>query len=198
MEASVAVQLFKDAVASGVSYSTYFGDDNSTTENHLKTLVNYEIEKWSNINHSCRALGLCLYSAKPKVKGLTLVVIGYVQQCFTYCIKYNEGDPSALLRLSAIVPHAFGEHEKCKKWCRYNEDPVNYQHNDPRGKRSQRNRSARKPFLFEEAARKLAPVGSSQCNECLHSVVGSKAPRIRHYSGSEKSDFRTAAGVSVQ
>ena len=41
MEANVAVQLFSDAVASGVSYSTYVGDDDSTTESRLRTLVNY-------------------------------------------------------------------------------------------------------------------------------------------------------------
>ena len=44
MEANIAVQLFKHAVASGVLYSTYIGDNDSTTENHLKTLVCYEIE----------------------------------------------------------------------------------------------------------------------------------------------------------
>ena len=53
MEANVAVQLFTDATASGVSYSTYIGDDDSTTESRLKTLVNYDIEKWSDINHAC-------------------------------------------------------------------------------------------------------------------------------------------------
>ena len=36
MEANVAVKLFEDAVASGVSYSTNVGDDDSTTENHSK------------------------------------------------------------------------------------------------------------------------------------------------------------------
>ena len=69
MEANVAVKLFKDAVASGVSYSTKVGDDDSTTENHLKTLVSYEIEKWSDVNHSCRAVGSRPVFCENKSKG---------------------------------------------------------------------------------------------------------------------------------
>ena len=109
-----------------------------------------------------------------------------------YCIKQNEGNPSLLEGLSAIVPHAFGEHEKCKECCRYNEDTINYQHNNLPGGRDFKGADLRpsiedalKPFLTEEAARKLAPVGSSQRNECLNSVVSSKAPKIRHCGGSE-------------
>ena len=52
------------------------------------------------------------------------------------------------------------------------------------------------PFLTEEADKKLAPVGSSHQNECLNSVVESNMPKIRHYGGSESSDFRTVAGVA--
>ena len=39
MEANVAVQLFGDAVKGGACYSTYVGDDDSTTENPLQSLV---------------------------------------------------------------------------------------------------------------------------------------------------------------
>ena len=45
MEANVAVQLFGDAVEGGVRSSTYVGDDDSTTENWLQSLVAYDIEK---------------------------------------------------------------------------------------------------------------------------------------------------------
>ena len=55
---------------------------------------------------------------------------------------------------------------------------------------------ALQPFLTEEAAKKMAPVGSSQRNECLNSVIESKVPKIQHYGGSESSDHRTAAGVA--
>ena len=54
-----------------------------------------------------------------------------------------------------------------------------------------------KPFLTEEAAKKLAPCGSSQRNECVNGLIGTKAPKIRLYGGSESSDFRTAAATRV-
>ena len=54
-----------------------------------------------------------------------------------------------------------------------------------------------KPFLTEEAAKKLAPRVSSQRNECVNSLIGTKAPKIRHYGGSESSDFRTAAAIDL-
>lgn len=204
MEANVAVELFSSAVKSGASYSVYVGDDDSTTENCLKTLVNYPIEKWSDINHASRLLGSRLYSAKAKVKGLTPTVIGYIQKCFTYCINQNAGKPKALQEgLSSIVPHAFGEHESCKEWCKYKKDPANYTHSELSGGKDLNGddlraciEDAMQPFLSEEAAKKMAPVGSSQRNECVNSVIGSKAPKIRHYGGSESSDIRTAAGVA--
>lgn len=204
MEANVAVELFSNAITNGVSYSAYVGDENSTTESRLRTLVNYPIEKWSDINHVSRALGSRLYSAKAKVKGLTPTVIAYIQRCFSYCINQNAGKPVSLQEgLSTIVPHAFGEHETCKEWCRFKTNPDNYIHSDlPGGKDLQGEdlraciTDALQPFLTVEAAKKMAPVGSSQRNECLNSVIGSKVPKIRHYGGSESSDHRTAAGVA--
>ena len=136
MEANVAVQLFGDAVEGGVRYSTYVGDDDSTTENRLQSLVAYDIEKWSDINHASRTLGSRLYAVKSKVKGLSPAVIGYMQRCFTYCIRQNKGKESSLLEgLRSIVPHAFGEHTLCKEWCTYKQDPENYSHGDLPGGR---------------------------------------------------------------
>ena len=51
MEANIAVQLFGNAVKGGVCYSTYVGNDDSTTENQLLSLLAYDIGKWSDINH---------------------------------------------------------------------------------------------------------------------------------------------------
>ena len=135
-EPTVAVQLFGDAVEGGVRYSTYVGDDDSTTENRLQSLVAYDTQKWSDINHASRTLGSRLYAVKSKVKGLSPAVIGYMQRCFTYCIRQNKGKESSLLEgLKSIVPHAFGEHTLCKEWCTYKQDPENYSHGDLPGGR---------------------------------------------------------------
>ena len=136
MEANVAVQLFGNAVEGGVRYSTYAGDDDSTTENRLQSLVAYDIEKWSDINHASCTLGSRLYAVKSKVKGLSPAVIGYIQRCFTYCIRQNKGKESSLLEgLKSIVPHVFGDHTLCKEWCTYQHDPENYRHGDLPGGR---------------------------------------------------------------
>ena len=75
MESNVAVELFTDAVNHQVSYATYVGDEDSTTESRLATLVPYNIKKWSDINHASRTLGSRLYAMKTKVKGLNSTII---------------------------------------------------------------------------------------------------------------------------
>ncbi|CAH3031583.1 unnamed protein product [Pocillopora meandrina] len=205
MEANVAVELFSSAPKSGVIYSTYVGDDDSVTENHLKTLVNYDIDKWSDVNHASRTLGTRLYMAKGKIKGLTPNVISYIQKSFTYCVNQNKGQPSSLLEgLTSIVPHAFGKHDNCSNsWCGYKKDPEGYKHGSLPGGKDLTGEDLRatleeaiRPFLSHDSVKKLAPAGSSQRNESVNSSIGSKAPKIRHYGGSQSSDFRTAAGIA--
>ena len=106
-------------------------------------------------------------------------VIAYIQRCFTYCIKQNKGKPSSLLEgLSSIVPQAIGDHSKCKEWFRYRSNLQNYHYSDlPGGKDLKGDdlqafiEDALQPFLTKKAAKKMAPVGSSQRNECLNSFV---------------------------
>ena len=50
--------------------------------------------------------------------------------------------------------------------------------------------------MFIQNADKLAPLGSSQANEAMNNTIGSKAPKIRHYGGSESNDYRVACAVS--
>lgn len=48
---------------------------------------------------------------------------------------------------------------------------------------------ALRPFMSEESAKKLAPGGSSQRNECVNSVVGSKAPKSGTKEGLKLATF---------
>ena len=48
--------------------------------------------------------------------------------------------------------------------------------------------------LASQAA-KLAPLASSQVDESFNNAVCSKAPKARHYGGSESNDLRVAAAV---
>lgn len=210
MEPLAAVELFNKVTKSNVKFSIYTGDDDSTTESHLKQKVPYGVEKWSDTVHIKRSLTTRLYNLSqrskfPNSSVLSQKVINYLVKSFTYCIAQNKGDPTNMKSaIQSVVPHAFGDHTGCREtWCRYKTDPSHYCHRDlPYGKDLQGDslQSALKS-LFDEYStdiviNKLAPAANSQRNESLNSVVGSKNPKIRFYGGSESNDYRVSCSVS--
>ena len=211
MEPFSAVELFKMVIESKVKFSTYTGDDDSTTECHLKQNVPYGVEKWSD-SYIKRSLTTCLYNLSqrgkfPNSSVLLQKVINYLVKSFTYCVAQNKGDTTNMKNgIESIVPHAFGIHTACREtWCWFKKNPSNYNHSDlPYGKDLQGDslQSALKS-LFDEYSTdivisKLAPVANLQQNESLNSVVGSKNPKIRFYWESESSDFRVSCGVAQE
>ena len=210
MEATAAVELFKNVTKSNVKFSTYTGDDDSTTEFHLKQNVPYDVEKWSDTVHTKRSLTTRLYNLSqrskfPNCSILSQKVINYLVKCFAYCIAQNKGNHSNMkTAMQNIVPHAFGDHRDCaESWCGFKKDPVNYNHRDlPYGKdlHGEKLKSALISLFGEYSTdtviKKLVPAANSQCNESLNSVVGSKNPKIRYYGGSDSNDFRVSCGVA--
>lgn len=49
--------------------------------------------------------------------------------------------------------------------------------------------------LFAQNAENMVPFGSTQANKSFNNSVVSKAPKARHYSGSESLDYRVKAAV---
>ena len=66
MEPISAVQMFNNAINSNVKFSTYTGDDDSTTESHIKENVPYGVEKWSDTVHIKRSLTTRLYNLSQR------------------------------------------------------------------------------------------------------------------------------------
>lgn len=210
MEASAAVELFTNVTKSNVKFSTYAGDDDSTTELHLKQKVPYGVEKWSDTVHIKRSLTTRLYNLSqrskfPNCSILSQKVINYLVKCFTYCIAQNKGNHIKMKTgMQNIVPHAFGDHHGCdESWCGSKKDPENYNHRDlPYGKDLHGDNlklaliSLFGEYSTDTVIRKLVPAANSQRNESLNSVVGSKNPKIRYYGGSESNDFRVSCGIS--
>ena len=210
MEPIAAVELFNNAPKSNVKFSTYSGDDDSTTELHIKQNVPYGVEKWSDTIHMKRSLTTRLYNLSqrskfPNCSILSQKVINYLVKCFTYCIAQNKGDHKNMKRsMQNIIPHAFGEHQGCdESWCAFKKNPSDYTHKDlPYGKslHGECLRSALMSLFGEYSTdtviKKLIPVANSQRNESLNSVVGSKNLKIRYYGGSESNDFRVSCSVS--
>ena len=210
MEASAAVELFTNVAKSNVKISTYAGDDDSTTELHLKQKVPYRVEKWSDTVHIKRSLTTRLYNLSqrskfPNCSTLSQKVINYLVKCFTYCIAQNKGNHTKMKTgMQNIVPHAFGDHRGCdESWCGSKKDPENYNHEDlPYGKDLHRDNlksaliSLFGDYSTDTVIQKLVPAANSQRDESLNSVVGSKNPKIRYYGGSESNDFRVSCGIS--
>ena len=210
MESNVACELFKRAPARGIKYDKYIGDDDSTTFAHLKTSVPYGLEKISDFVHTKRSLNTRLYNLSqrqkfPNSSVLSQKVVNYLVKCFAYCVHQHKNQPEELAKaIQFIVPHAFGDHNKCDVlWCRYKQNPAEYTHLElPYGKdlHGSSPQQALQDLFSEYAsptvASKLAPCLDSQRNESLNGTIGSKNLKVRHYGGSESSDFRTACGVA--
>ena len=56
MEPASAVEMFNNAPKQAVKYAVYTGDDDSTTEAHIRQKVSYGVEKFSDIIHMKRFL----------------------------------------------------------------------------------------------------------------------------------------------
>lgn len=210
MEPDAAVELFNRAPTQGVKFSIYTGDDDSTTEAHIRQKVAYDVEKCSDIIHMKRSLTTRLYNLGQTAKfdncsPLSQKVINHLVKCFSYAIAQNKGDSKGIqAALRCIVPHAFGDHSNCGvTWCGFKSDPASYKHKDlPYGKdlHGEKLQSALnnifKDYCTDAVAEKLAPMTNSQRNEALNSVVGSKNPKIRFYGGSDSNDFRIACGIA--
>ncbi|XP_071571338.1 uncharacterized protein [Temnothorax nylanderi] len=179
-----------------VQIGTIIGDDDSSTIANVRREAHHAVEKESDKNHATCTLSKDMWKLKIPSK-----IIEYMKYCFGCVLLKNKGNvENVRAGLLNIVPHAFDDHEKCGMWCAYKEDPTNYKHRLlPGGKGlTDPNMKASLTAIFKKFAanaEKLAPCGSTQANEAFHTIVASKAPKSRHYGGSESNDFRVAAAV---
>lgn len=151
-----------------------------------------------------------LYKARAQLTAgnntpLSDAVITYLEKCFTFALYQNKDNENGLKEaLQAIVPHAFGDHTKCSvEWCGYLKKPSDYKHVGLPEGRDLQGFALKKclddviqKYTTPEMLRKIAPLSSSQRNEAVNSVIGTKSLKIRYYGGSESNDYRVAAGVS--
>ena len=109
---------------------------------------------------------------------------------FTIALIENKGDAEGMqLAITSIVPHAFGEHDSCGKWCKFHEDPTAYRSKHLPGGKSASLTESIKAFCINEYVKKLVNLGSTQRNENLNHVIASKSLKVRYYRGRESNDF---------
>lgn len=205
MEPEIAVDCFNDAQNHGLKYAEYIGDEDATTESHVRYRVDYETSKRTDKNHATRTLGSRLYNAQKNVKGLTSSVIQYIIKLFAYCVSQNQGKAENISKgMTTIVKHAFGDHAQCdSNWCGALKDPSSYKHRDLPGGKPLSDSNLRaaiedaiSPFMSTEWCSKLANCGSTQANECVNGIVATKAPKTRHYGSSESICYRVSSGIA--
>ena len=188
MERDVACELWRKAPQSGVKFSIYVGDDDSTTLADIKNKVPYGVEKWSDVGHAKKSLNTRLYNLGDCFKGLNCSilspkVINYIAECFSFCVSqmWEILNLQKKQGLKNIIPHAFGEHTCCNvSWCGFKQNPVAYKHTDlPNGKDlfGDSLKIALRDILDEYSTdivvNKLTPRANSQRNESLNSTIGS-------------------------
>ena len=93
---------------------------------------------------------------------LTDKVIENMKTCFTYALHQN------CSLSSSIRPHCFGDHAQCGVWCRYSDDVEGYHHSTLPGHKDFQGDELKLlltdvllPFVKNEVARKLAPLGAT-------------------------------------
>ncbi|XP_070547580.1 uncharacterized protein [Ptychodera flava] len=204
MEASIAVETVKE-VEEMVKIDSVTMDDDSTTIAKLHTEVREDIVKHKDNNHVKKGFADKLYKLKAEKSygQLSTKVICYLQKCFSYALSQNSSSASDLEKnLKAIVPHAFGDHVYCdSRWCQFMKDPAQYKHRSlPYGKdlcgEDLRKDLDRVLNVYIVNSSDLVRIGSSKGNESLNMVIASKAPKAKHYSGSNSFNFRVAAAVA--
>lgn len=204
MEADGAVQLVTNSnilKAANIEIGAFIGDNDSCSIASIQNVINYEIVKQSDMNHTTKGVGNTLHeihnnSVSDPDRELSNDTIKHLQRCFTYAVKQNQGN---ILKVEAALKnipyHIFSYHENCSQWCQDNTDKENYT-----GIR------LKNAILFEvlkntfaklaDNAEKFAAAASSQANESLNNSMCSKAPKRISYSTSESIDYRFACTVA--
>ena len=88
MEPDICVDNVKAVNESqeGVRVSVIVGDGDSSAIAHVRSQVDSEIEKWSDVNHTKKSLGNKLYELKKTHKELSETVIKATQKNFLYAM----------------------------------------------------------------------------------------------------------------
>ena len=163
--------------AKGLHVDTLVMDDDATTILRIKQKLQWDINKHNDLNHLEKHVGGSLWALAKKHKVLSSGVISWLQtKCFMYAVTQNKGNPEKLREdLKAIVPHAFGEHNKCGDWCGYKKDPVSFEHSSlPKGQNftgATLRSDLEKIFdTLSENAANIAPYASTNCTVAQENV----------------------------
>ena len=190
MEADVAVEIATNLEGDeNVRLNALIMDDDSTTISRIRQVLPHDVDKFSDHMHTMKHIRNKLYSVQSKYnRRLPTAAIKYLMRMFSYALQQNKDNCNGIVTaISAIVPHAFGEHQQCGTWCKATDGDYVYR-SLPNGKplcgvdmKKDLNN------VFNELiphVSKIAPCYSTSQNESFNAVVASKTPKARYYSSS--------------
>ena len=200
MEPAAALACIRSVEEQGCTVEGLIMDDDCTTISHLRKSLPHSIEKYSDIAHAKKHIASVLYPVVNCYKELNGDVIRGLQNMFVSALKQNKGNvENVRAAILNIVPHVFGEHDKCGAWCKGKHDP-NYKHRLlPEGKNL--SEVSLRGFLMEtfsliaKKAEALSPAESTSVVESTNNMISTKNPKRLHLSFTEQVRTRTAAAV---
>nr|XP_034337052.1 uncharacterized protein LOC117692638 [Crassostrea gigas] len=178
----MACEMLQDIMNTGKQVNTLVMDNDSTTIARVKATVDPNIRKKCDSNHTRKGFTGKLLDMSNTFKALKNVKVrGHVERCFMYCFKQNQGKSTQLEEdLQKIVPHLYGEHDKCGAWCRSEKSgykPRNLPYGKPPTDQPLRVALEVLFKVYVGKVEELATLGSTQTNENFNHMVASKAPK---------------------
>ncbi|XP_063436637.1 uncharacterized protein LOC134718075, partial [Mytilus trossulus] len=191
MEPDMAVYMAHKMNDNECPIDVIHADNDSTTM--LKLKLDFEnLKKKDDQNHTTKGITKSLIELSKRHKELKPgEVIPYLNRCFMYAITQNSSSELQIDEgLSRIVPHVFGDHELCGAvdWCTFKDDSISF------------NEDLRRDLenlieKYKSKASSLRNLGSTQANESFNHSVATKAPKSKHYGGSQSLASRVSSAV---
>lgn len=205
MEGDAGLEAIKELMAQGQPVDTIEGDGDNTLIARIQSQLGINITKKLDKNHCIKNRSKAFYDMRAE-KGVKIStqVVTHLTKCIKYALAKHQGDPVGLREnLEAIVPHQFGDHEKCvARFCGYKRQPdQKYVHRSLPYKAPLSDPVLRKRLEeeFKAIITKSAlysDLGSSQACEHANRATSLRAPKHLHYGGSESLDFRVKASAA--
>lgn len=173
------------------------GDNDSSTMAAITDKSSVPITKWCDLNHITKSFVKGLYDLK-----VSPAIRKYLSHAFSCSINKNKGNYKAVEEaIINIVPHSYGERDKCGDWCKARILGDNYKHNwhlkgKPLSDSILREQLTKLLSRYAKNAKKIAPCGSTQKNEAFNSAATRKHPKSRCYAQSESHVTRVKAAAA--
>ncbi|KAF4531842.1 hypothetical protein B566_EDAN000868 [Ephemera danica] len=204
MEPAAALLMLKSEPLkeADVKVEVLVGDADSSTAAAVRAEFGDSVERALDIQHAKKNFKNNLYLLQKVHKNMTKPVIMYLTATVGTVISKHKGHPMELKSALYNIPeHVFNKHEKCSPdWCRYHTDPHNYKSKYLAKSLGEHGGSLYNDICtcIEKLARKsdeLSVGGSTPPCESFNNTVSSKAPKNKHYGGSQSLKFRVKAAV---